>query len=188
MIETTLPLAPNLWATGPAPDLAALLEQIATLRLENAALWVQNAALRVENAALHERVQELEARLGQNSANSSQPPSSDSPQVPVRPKAPPSGRKRGGQPGHRGAFRGLLPIEQVDEVVVVVPEHCQHCQQPFPDPAGRPRGRVWRHQVVELLPLAVRVTEYQMSVRRCPACGKLTRADLPARGARGAFG
>jgi len=136
MIETTLPLAPNLWATGPAPDL-----------LENAALWEQNAALRVENAALHARVQELEARLGQNSANSSRPPSSDSPQAPVRPKAPPSGRKRGGQPGHRGAFRALLPIEQVDKVVVVVPERCQHRQQPFPEPAGRPRGRVWRHQV-----------------------------------------
>jgi transposase len=188
MIETTLPLAPDLWATGPAPDLAALLEQVATLRLENAALWVENAALRVENVALHERVQELEARLGQNSANFSRPPSSDSPRVPVRPKAPPSGRKRGGQPGHRGAFRELLPIEQVDEVVVVVPERCQHCQQPFPEPAVRPRGRVWRHQVVELLPLAVRVTEYQMMVRRCAHCGRRTRASLPSGVPRRPFG
>src|ERR687888_440953 len=141
MIETTLPLAPNLWATGPAPDLAALLEQIATLRLEKAALWVQNAALRVENAALHERVQELEARLGQNSANSSRPPSSDSPQVPVRPKAPPSGRKRGGQPGHRGACRALVPVEEVDEIVAVVPERCRHCGQPLPETAARRRAR-----------------------------------------------
>src|ERR687886_483237 len=188
MIETTLPLAPDLWAAGAAPDLAALLEQVATLRLENAALWVENAALRVANAALHERVQELEARLGQNSANSSRPPSSDSPQVPVRPKAPPSGRKRGGQPGQRGAFRELLPIEQVDEVVVVVPERCQHCRQPFPNPAGRPRGRVWRHQVVELLPLAVRVTEYQMMVRRCAHCGRRTRASLPSGVPRRPFG
>jgi transposase len=180
MIETTLPLAPDPWATGPAPDLAALLEQVATLRLENAALWVEKAALRVENAALHERVQELEARLGQNSANSSRPPSSESPQVPVRPKAPPSGRKRGGQPGHRGAFRRLLPIEQVDEIVPVAPERCRHCEQPFPATAPRHQARVWRHQVVELLPLTVRVTEYQMAARRCPTCGKRTRADLPA--------
>jgi len=36
--------------------------------------------------------------------------------------------------------------------------------------------------VVELLRLAVRVTEYQMIVRRCPACGKRTRADLPPGG------
>jgi len=129
---------------------------------------------------LQERVRELEARLGQTSANSSQPPSSDPPQAPPRPKAPPSGRKRGGQPGHPGACRALLPVERVDEVVRVVPEVCRHCERPFPTAADRRRGRVWRHQVVELLPLAVRVTEYQMAQRRCPTCGKHTRADLPA--------
>src|SRR4029079_5798473 len=47
---------------------------------------------------------------------------------------------------------------------------------------------VWRHQVVELLPLAVRVTEYQMAVRRCLACGKRTRAQLPAGVPRRPFG
>src|SRR5262249_1594332 len=49
----------------------------------------------------------------------------------------------------------------------------------FRTPRARRRSRVWRHQVVELLPLTVRVTEYQMAVRRCPASGKRTRADLP---------
>jgi transposase len=42
--------------------------------------------------------------------------------------------------------------------------------------------------VVELLPLAVRVTEYQMAVRRCAACGKRTRPDLPAGVPRRPFG
>jgi transposase len=183
-----LSLAPELAATTPAPDLAPLLKELATLRQENAALWAENAALRVENAALHERIRELEARLGQTSANSSRPPSSDPPRAPARPKAPPSGRKRGGQPGHRGVHRALLPAEQVDEVVVVVPKACRHCQQPFPESPGHWRGRVWRHQVVELLPLAVRVTEYQMVMRRCPNCGKRTRADLPAGVPRRPFG
>ena len=169
MIET--PLAPKVWATLPAPE-SALVEQVAMLHLEI-------AALRAENAVLHERIRELEARLGQYSANSSRPPSSDPPQAPMRSKAPPSGRKRGGQPGHRGAFRALLPVEQVDEVVTVLPEACRHCGQPFPEPAGRRRGRAWRHQVVDLRPLAVQVTEYQMLARRCPACTKRTRADLP---------
>jgi transposase len=186
MSETTLPRAPDRWATVPAPDLAALLEQVAPLRRENAALRAENAALRAENAALqaesavlHERVQELEARLGQTSANSSRPPSSDLPHAPAKRPPPPPGRKRGGQPGHRGACRGLLPVEQVDEIVPVAPERCRHCEQPFPETAARRRARVWRHQVVELLPLAVWVTEYQMAVRRCPACGKRTRAALP---------
>src|SRR5262245_21422320 len=72
--------------------------------------------------SLQARVHELEARLSQTSANSSRPPSSDLPQTPARPKAPPSGRKRGGQPGHRGAYRALLPLDQVHEVVAVVSE------------------------------------------------------------------
>src|SRR4051812_21117705 len=160
---TELPLPPAIWAATPCAAQALILAQ-------------------------RERIRELEARLGQNSSNSSRPPSSDPPQTPARPKAPPTGRRRGGQPGHRGAFRRLLPMEGVDEVVVVVPEQCRHCGQSFPDPAARPRGRVWRHQVVELLPLAVRVTEYQMAARRCAACGKGTRAELPAGVPRRPFG
>src|SRR5687767_11477112 len=110
MIETMLPPVPELSATTPSPDHAPLLEQVVTLRLEHAALCAENAALRVEIGALQARVRELEARLGQTSANSSRPPSSDPPQAAERPKALPSGRKRGGQPGHRGAYRALLPV------------------------------------------------------------------------------
>src|SRR5215207_5489839 len=188
MIKMPLPLPPDPWAMGPAPDPAPFLARLTTLRRENTALWAENAALRVENGALHERIRELEARLGQTSANSSRPPSSDPPQAPARPKGPPTGRKRGGQPGHRGVHRGLLPVEQVDEVVAVVPERCRHCQQPFPETGGRQRGRLWRHQVAESLPLAVRVTEYQMLARRCAQCGKRTRADLPVGVPRRPFG
>src|SRR5262249_61462527 len=188
MVEIPMPLAPEPWATVSAPDPAPLLGRLTTLQRENAALCAENAALRVENGALHERVRELEAQLGQPSANSPRPPSSDPPQAPARPKAPPTGRKRPGQPGHRGVHRALLPVEQVDEVIVVVPEACRHCQQPFPESTGHRRGRLWRHQVVELLPLSVRVTEYQMVVRRCPDRGKRTRADLPPGVPRRPFG
>src|SRR4051812_37447951 len=148
------PLPPEIWAATPSAAQALIL-------------------------TLQGRICELESRLGQTSANSSRPPSSEPPQTPARPKAPPSGRKRGGQPGHRGACRALLPVEQVDEVVEVVPDACRHCGQPLPQPAERLRSRVWRHQVVELLPLAV---------RRCPSCGKRTRADLPAGVPRRPFG
>jgi transposase len=137
---------------------------------------------------LQEHIRDLEARLGQNSSNSSCPPSTDPPQAPHRQKALATGRKRGGQRGHRGAYRALLPVDQVDEVVAVVPELCRHCREPLPEGAGRYHSRVWQHQVVELLPLAVRVTEYQMAVRRCLSCGKRTRADLPPGVSRRPFG
>ncbi len=94
---TALRLPPEIWAATPAAAQALIV-------------------------ALQARVRDLEARLGRTSANSSRPPSSDPPQAPAQPKARPSGRKRGGQPGRRGAFRGLLPVEQVDERVAVVPE------------------------------------------------------------------
>src|SRR4051794_16474168 len=101
MSVTMLPRGPEPSATTPAADPVPLSEELATLRLEN-------AALRAAMVALQARIRELEARLGQHSANSSRPPSSDSLQAPARPKAPPSGRKRGGQAEHRGAFRALL--------------------------------------------------------------------------------
>jgi transposase len=143
-------------------------------------LQTQVRALQTEKAALQRRIRELEARVSQDSSNSSRPPSADPPHVVRKRPASPSGRRRGGQPGHRGHFRSLLPPEQVDAVVVVAPEQCRHCQQPLPSTKARRPSRPWRHQVVELLPLAVQVTEYQMEMRRCPACGRRTRAPLPA--------
>ena len=85
-------------------------------------LRLENAAPCAENAVLQARVRELEARLGQSSSHSSRPPSSNPPQVPRERPVVPLGRKRGGQPWHRGAFRALLPVDQVHEIVAVVPE------------------------------------------------------------------
>ena len=93
------------------PDPVSLLEQVAALRLEN-------GALRAENAALTERIREPEARLGQTSANSSGKSLFRPTTHPREAAGAPAGRNRGGQPGHRGAFRALLPVDQVDEMVV----------------------------------------------------------------------
>jgi hypothetical protein len=57
-----------------------------------------------------------------------------------------------------------------------------------PVQASAARARVWRHQVLDSVPLAGRVTEYQLAVRRCAAHGKRTRADLPAGGPPRLFG
>jgi branched-chain amino acid transport system substrate-binding protein len=41
-----------------------------------------------------------------------------------------------------------VPVEQVDEVVVVVPEVRRHCGQPLPNPEAVQQPPPWRHQVV----------------------------------------
>ena len=130
-------------------------------------------------AVLQERVRELEARLAQNSTNSSKPPSSDPPGV-GRPAKKPKGKKRGGQPGHRGHHRMLLPPERVEKVEHV-PEGCGHCGHCGHSLAGAEEGRpAYVHQVVELPPIRAEVKEHRMVCLRCPKCSGLTRAPLPA--------
>ncbi|MGH2997005.1 MAG: DUF6444 domain-containing protein, partial [Gaiellaceae bacterium] len=87
--------------------------------------------LEAEKTALRERLAGLEQRLKRNSQNSSLPPSQDPPSAPPRPAQPASGRRRGGQPGHEGTSRPLLPLERVDEVVEHWPERCQGCARRF---------------------------------------------------------
>jgi transposase len=130
--------------------------------------------------ALQERVRELEARLGLNSTNSSKPPSSDPPGVPRTVKKP-KGRKHGGQPGHRGHHRMLLPPERIDEVVPHTPESCGHCGHSLADAEEALPAQV--HQVVELPPVHAEVKEHLIRCLRCPKCSRLTRAPLPESGA-----
>ena len=123
--------------------------------------------LTTANAALFARVAELEARLGQNSSNSSRPPSSDRPGA--HPPAPPAHGQRhsGGQRGHPGHFRALLPVELVDAVVRIVPEACAACGAAPPAPAGPADPPAQRHQVVDLPPVQATVTEDQWAARAC---------------------
>jgi transposase len=164
-----------------APAPRSLEDALALLDLVCAEL----VALRAENAQLRARVQELEARLGQNSTNSSRPPSSDPPERPPRPPAPPTGRRRGGQPGHRPHQRALVPPEQVEQVVPHWPTRCRGCQAPLSQAAV---GEPVRHQVTELPPVRAVVTEHQLHHVQCPACGTTTCAGLPGDVPAGAFG
>src|SRR3954453_2175747 len=74
---------------------------------------------------LEQRIADLEERLNTNSTNSSKPPSSDPPSVKRRPPAVPSGKRRGGQPGHGRHTRSLVPPEQVHEAFDCRPSHCR---------------------------------------------------------------
>jgi len=153
------------------------------LRLRAAA-----AELAQANAALTRRVQELEARLKQDSSNSSRPPSADPPGTPARLPRPLKGRRPGAQPGHEAHQRLAVPPERVDRVVEHWPEQCAHCQAPLAADPGLVVAAPVRHQVTELPPVRAEVTEHRLQRVRCPSCGGETRARLPVEVPRGAFG
>src|SRR3989454_5191338 len=138
------------------------------------ALEARVEALEAMVQALQEHNRALQEQLNQTSRNSSRPPSSDPPQR-GRPHRPRSKRRRGGQPGHPGHTRTLIPVEEVDEVVVIKPEQCTHCQAPLSGDDPKP----WRHQVIEMPPIKPVITEYQWHQLVCAACGEVTRAPWP---------
>lgn len=143
-------------------------------------------ALIEQGLTLQARVAELEARLTQHSGNSSRPPSSDPPSAPPRPKPAPTGRSRGGQPGHPGHHRDLLPPGQVDELVVHQLAACPHCQTALPH--DLPASTVLRQQVWELPPVQPHVTEHQFPTVTCPQCQAAVRAPRPPDVPPGSFG
>src|SRR5271166_5503379 len=93
------PIPEPLWKTASPEVQAAILALVA---------YYEG---RIEQ--LEARVKDLENRLKLNSTNSSKPPSSDPIGLKRKPPSPPSKKKRGGQPGHRKAFRALVPAEKL---------------------------------------------------------------------------
>ena len=139
------------------------------------------ARLELENAWLRDRIGELERRLGLNSRNSGQPPSSDGLKKPARERRTQSlrgktGRKPGGQAGHKG--QTLCRVETPDRVKTHVPSVCQGCGASLLGAAsvGAPVAR----QVFDLPePRPLEVTEHRGHACRCGRCGVVTRAPFP---------
>jgi transposase len=75
-------------------------------------------------------------------------------------------------------------VEEVDEVVVIKPAQCTHCQASLAGDDPKP----WRHQVIEIPPSKSVVTEYQWHQLACPSCGATTRAPWPAGVPSGTYG
>ena len=142
----------------------------------NAELEAENAALREQVRALLERVQELEARLAKDSHNSSKPPSSDGLKRKTKSLRTKSGKKPGGQLGHRGETLHLVAVP--DEVVEHRPSHCPQCQTPLADAEVVLRER---RQVHELPPgVRLQITEHQALHVRCPTCAHVSVGAFPA--------
>jgi transposase len=129
------------------------------------ALHLENEKLTTENA-------ELLARVNQNTTNSSKPPSS-SPFIKPKSLREKTGRKPGGQPGHKGS---TLRLEGTPDVII---EHrvdiCCHCGEDISeDPVVREQIR----QKVDVR-IVKETTEHRCQVKNCHNCGKDTVGEFP---------
>ena len=143
-------------------------EQITLLERELSVQQEQMGQLTEQVKALHER-------LCKDSHNSHLPPSSD--RFSRQPKSlrKKSGKKPGGQQGHRG--KSLLFSASPDEVIVHAVERCDHCQADLrlvSPSAGE------RRQVVDVPPPRLMVREHRSEQKRCPQCQQITVASFPA--------
>lgn len=155
------------WRLTPPPVRALILRVLAE--------W---AEAQEELAGLRSRLEELEERLRTDSHNSSKPPSSDPPSSPGAraPEGRPRGqRKPGGQPGHAGKSRPLVPPEEVAEFVDCGPPARCECGGSVAPSGQEPQ----RHQVWDLPPQKAQVTEYRLLAGQCTDCGRSYTGTLP---------
>jgi transposase len=147
--------------------------QVYIRRLEASADRLSNQVV-----ALTARVAQLEAKIGQDSSNSSRPPSSDRPQYKRGVPRPPSQRRRGAQPGHAKHDRVILPPDRTTDHR---PTRCHRCHTPLigddPDPII--------DQVIDLPEVMRHVTHHRRHTLACPHCQARTTADPVPEAARG---
>lgn len=141
-------------------------------------LKVENEALRTENESLKKRLLHYE-RPQLDSRNSHIPPAQENLKAQkirrTRSLRKPSGKKPGGQVGHKGH---TLPwSEEVDEVRTHYPGCCAHCGKSLEAIEGVPYET--RQSIDIPLPVRPLVTDHIAMEKKC-TCGYCNRAGFPS--------
>ncbi len=118
----------------------------------------------------------LKEKVNGSSRNSHRAPSSDQAKPPKRQEKRKRGKKRGGQPGHRGHSRPLYPVEECGQVTDYYPQTCACCGERLTGFDPNP----YRHQVVDIPPIQLQIEEHRLHQLACNHCGEKTRAALPS--------
>ncbi|QBD75590.1 IS66 family transposase [Ktedonosporobacter rubrisoli] len=126
-------------------------------------------------ASQQEHIKALEGQVAKDSHNSSLPPSSDRFVRVPKSLRQPSGKKPGGQKGHRGHH--LRQVQTPDEILVHPVLACSHCHR---DLSGLPAALPERRQVIDLPSQRLWIKEHRVEEKQCPVCYHLTRASFPA--------
>ena len=156
------------------PELAVLFD---ALRREAAELRQQLAARDATILELQQAVAELRRQLGQDSSNSSKPPSSDG--FKKKPRIAGSlrgisGKKSGGQAGHKGDT--LRQLATPDKIERHDAKACAHCAARL---SAKMVTGVEKRQVFDLPEPRLEVTEHQAAVYTCARCHGTTKAAFP---------
>lgn len=152
----------------------AQIEQLLTRLTQLEKLVVEQAAKIDEQAA---RIKELEEQLAKNSRNSSKPPSSDglkkgSPKS--RSLRKKSGKKPGGQKGHKG--QTLKQSDAPDKVIKHRVDSCHQCHSTL---ASTDVLAFTKRQVFEIPQPQLEIIEHQAEIKICPDCKTKNTAEFP---------
>jgi len=132
----------------------------------------------------------IERTLARNSHNSSLPPSRDSAEQKAKTNAKRRrrGKRRrpGGQKGHAGHNRPLVPDDRVKRWKRHFPESCRRCGRDLRDVPSDPEPL--HHQVAEIPEIEAEVTDHVRHRVTCPDCNTTTTAKLPEGVSQSNFG
>jgi transposase len=122
--------------------------------------------------ALTAKLAEYEAQLNMNSTNSSKPPSSDQWKKPQSERKK-SGKKPGGQPGHKG--HSLKIEREPDETIALKPAICEQCSADTCDTEGTVVDSRYK------IDIEVRtiITRYDQVEVVCPICETVSKGQFP---------
>ncbi|MGK0452290.1 MAG: transposase [Neolewinella sp.] len=119
------------------------------------------------------RIKHLEDKLAINSSNSSKPPSKDDFKPPkARSLRQKTGKKPGGQQGHKGSKSQLR--DNPDDIIPYIVTECPDCGLNLSKVS--PDGFI-RKQVEDIPPLKTVVTEHKIEIKTCPCCATQWQAS-----------
>jgi len=130
--------------------------------------------LAAENAALRKRVEELEAKLGQNSSNSNKPPSSDSPYDEKGETEDKKKKRQGSQKPPKKRKGSRQKFMSPTEIQDVIPSACSCGCSSFTN-----LEPYYTHQHIELPDIVMSVIHFILYKGECGACGKSSKGYVP---------